>query len=256
MKKVQEPTVRKTLTMATSRIHRQPLVGLLAGIVVMSVVVLSGEELKHVPPAAPSYIVLYGFTRPPDGANPDGALIRDTAGNLYGTTFDGGTENGECENIYCGVVFELSPTGTETVLYRFNGADGANPSSGVIRDSAGNLYGTTAFGGASRVGVVFKVSPSGTETVLHSFTFGDGSGPNAWSGTWRVTFTAAPGPAAPTRVAWCSSWALPVPTRYSTASLGEGTEQHPTPVWSGTRPATCTAPRAAAALPTGAWCSS
>ena len=67
MKKVQEPTVRKTLTMATSRIPWQPLIGLVALIVVMSVVVLSGQELKHVPPAAPTFTVLYSFKGIPDG---------------------------------------------------------------------------------------------------------------------------------------------------------------------------------------------
>jgi uncharacterized repeat protein (TIGR03803 family) len=115
MNSVQEPTVRKTVTLATStsRTRWQPMIGLVAGIVVMSVVVLSGQELKHVPPAAASFVVLHSFDGT-DGANPLASLTRDAAGNLYGTTSGGGP-------IGYGVVFKLSPTGTETVLYSFTG---------------------------------------------------------------------------------------------------------------------------------------
>ena len=73
-------------------------------------------------------------------------------------------------------MFKLNKTG-ETVLYSFTGgADGANPAAGLIRDSAGNLYGTTSDGGASGAGVVFKLDTTGTETVLYSFTGGAGRG--------------------------------------------------------------------------------
>jgi hypothetical protein len=91
MKKVQEPMVIKTLTVATSRIPWQPLLGLVALIVVMSVVVLSGQELKRVPPAASTFTALYAFKGDDfqDGSGPNG-LTRDAAGNLYGTTFGGG----------------------------------------------------------------------------------------------------------------------------------------------------------------------
>jgi uncharacterized repeat protein (TIGR03803 family) len=106
MNEVQEPTVRKTLTMATSRTYWRPLIGLLAAIVVMSVVVLSGQELKHVPPASPSFMVLHSFDGT-DGANPLASLTRDAAGNLYGTAGNGGALGN-------GVVFRLSPAGTET----------------------------------------------------------------------------------------------------------------------------------------------
>jgi uncharacterized repeat protein (TIGR03803 family) len=80
----------------------------------------------------------------------------------------------------CGVVYKLDTTGTETVLYRFTGgANGAYPS-GVIRDSAANLYGTTGGGGASGYDAVFMLDTTGTETVLYSFTGGaDGSTPLA-----------------------------------------------------------------------------
>jgi uncharacterized repeat protein (TIGR03803 family) len=128
--------------------------------------------------------VLYSFTGL-DGFNPNG-LVRDAAGNLYGTTVVTWLGNQE---VGAGVVFKLSPNRTETVLYSFTGgADGGFPQAGVIRDSAGNFYGTTYFGGGSSAcpvfdnscGVVFKLSPTGTETVLHSFTGGaDGGNPNA-----------------------------------------------------------------------------
>ena len=156
MKKVQEPTVTKTQTVTTSRIYWQLLIGLLAGIVLMSVVVLSGQELKHMPPAAPSFVVLHSFAGR-DGEQPYAGLIQDGVGKLYGTTQHGGAHGP-------GVVFELSPTGTETVLYSFTGgADGREPLyAGLVRDAAGNLYGTTFRGGPSDNGVVFKVSPTGT----------------------------------------------------------------------------------------------
>ena len=98
-----------------------------------------------------------------------------TAGNLYGTiTF--GSAAGK------GVVFKLSPGGTETVLYSFcslpSCSDGHAPKAGLIGDGA-YLYGTTVGGGASDAGTVFKLSPSGTETVLHSFTGSDGGDPYA-----------------------------------------------------------------------------
>jgi uncharacterized repeat protein (TIGR03803 family) len=124
--------------------------------------------------------VLYSFTGGADGANPRAGLIRDSAGNLYGTTFFGGGD-ANCFSAGCGVVFELNKTG-ETVLYSFIEADGANPAAGVIRDSAGNFYGTAGGGSdacLSGCGVVFELDPAGTETVLHSFTGGaDGAYPN------------------------------------------------------------------------------
>ena len=160
MKKVQEPTVAKTQTVTTSRIPWQPLIGLVALIVVMSVVVLSGQELKHVPPASPSYTVLHSFTGGPDGADPYAGLIRDGAGNLYGTTAFGGASG-------AGVAFKLTPTGTYKVLHSFTGgADGAYPYGGLVQDAASNLYGTTTGGGVankqicpSGCGVVFKLTP-------------------------------------------------------------------------------------------------
>ena len=128
-----------------------------------------------------------------DGAYPESALTWDDAGNLYGTTAEGGSSD-VCDD-GCGAVFELSPDSgggwMEKVLYSFcsvpNCADGENPLFGrLVRDAAGNLYGTTAFGGSHRncngdaCGVVFKLDQSGRETVLHSFTGGaDGADPKA-----------------------------------------------------------------------------
>jgi uncharacterized repeat protein (TIGR03803 family) len=134
--------------------------------------------------------VLYNFTGPPDGNAPNG-VIRDAAGNFYGTTVIGG--NTACHIFSepgCGIVFKVDSTGHETVLYSFTGgADGANPSSfadaPLVRDAAGNLYGTTPLGGdlscyGLGCGVVFKVDTTGKETVLHTFTGQpDGAGPNA-----------------------------------------------------------------------------
>ena len=108
--------------------------------------------------------VLYSFTGGADGAFPISALVRDRAGNLYGTTTQGGSAG-------AGVVFKLDASGTETVLHNFTGGkDGVDPVGGLLRDKAGNLYGTTSLGGSSNDGVVFKISPDGKETILHTFT--------------------------------------------------------------------------------------
>jgi uncharacterized repeat protein (TIGR03803 family) len=103
--------------------------------------------------------VVYAFQGPPDGSYPAGTLTRDAAGNLYGTTFAGGFPT--CFlGIGCGTVFKLDTSGHETVLYSFtNLADGNTPLSGVIRDSAGTLYGTTYSGGAYGYGTIFKLEP-------------------------------------------------------------------------------------------------
>jgi uncharacterized repeat protein (TIGR03803 family) len=121
---------------------------------------------------------LYSFEDGSDGYFPVAGLIMDSAGNLYGTTEDGGT--GCVTTNGCGTVFKLAPNGTETVLYAFtNGSDGGYPEAGLIMDKEGNLYGTTDDGGANAYGTVFKVAPDGTETVLHSFTGSDGANPVA-----------------------------------------------------------------------------
>jgi uncharacterized repeat protein (TIGR03803 family) len=121
-----------------------------------------------------------------DGANPDSVLLFDSGGNLYGTTANGGSSV-VCRG-GCGTVFELSPNNgswTETVLYSFCSlsgcADGETPGiAPLVRDAAGNIYGTTTFGGAHMWGTVFELDTVGKETVLHSFTGGaDGATPVA-----------------------------------------------------------------------------
>ena len=122
--------------------------------------------------------VLHSFTGGTDGGQPYAGVIRDPAGNLYGTTNIGGASS--CLPNGCGMVFKLSTTGHETVLHSFTGgADGGFPRAAVIRDTAGNLYGTTAYGGASNVGVIFKLDTTGHETVLYSLTGADGDKPLA-----------------------------------------------------------------------------
>jgi len=117
--------------------------------------------------------VLYSFTGGADGGSPNNVIL-DLFGNIYGTTFGGGTDN-------AGVVFKLDRRGNETVLYSFTGgADGAYPYYGVVEDVFGNLYGTTANGGASGAGVVFRLDIHGNETVLYSFSgSSDGGYPSA-----------------------------------------------------------------------------
>jgi uncharacterized repeat protein (TIGR03803 family) len=121
--------------------------------------------------------VLYSFTGGADGFLPNG-LIRDAAGNLYGTTAQGGNLTSCGYSSGCGTVFKLDPTGKETVLYRFSdGVDGGHPFSGVVRDAAGNLYGTTDDGGALFFyGTAFKLDTTGNYTVLHDFTGGSDGG--------------------------------------------------------------------------------
>lgn len=117
--------------------------------------------------------VLYSFTVSADGATPMAGVVLDAKGNLYGTTSGGGSSS------YAGTVFKVDPIGKETVLYTFTGSnDGGSPEAGVIRDSKGNLYGTTYSGGTDCLGTVFKVNANGQETVLHNFAGGsDGALP-------------------------------------------------------------------------------
>jgi uncharacterized repeat protein (TIGR03803 family) len=135
----------------------------------------------------PTFTVLHTFTGPTgDGANPAAGLIMDAAGNLYGATaFGGSTRCGTFGLVGCGTIFKLDPSGNETLLWEFIGIDGAFPAGGLLRDAAGNLYGTTVNGGGNGVcrnfgcGSVFKLDPSGT-LVFVPFTGGsDGGNPTA-----------------------------------------------------------------------------
>jgi uncharacterized repeat protein (TIGR03803 family) len=97
--------------------------------------------------------VLHSFTGGSDGGGPQAGLLRDSAGSLYGTAQSGGVT--ACFDIinrryaYCGVVFKVDSTGKETVLHAFTGGDGRSPQAALIKDTAGNLYGTTSAGGSS-----------------------------------------------------------------------------------------------------------
>jgi uncharacterized repeat protein (TIGR03803 family) len=134
--------------------------------------------------SASSTKVIYSFAGGNDGEYLDTDLVIDGAGNLYGSTVQGGKHSS-------GTVFELSPspTGwTHTVLYSFTGGtDGGEPYKGVTLDAQGNIYGTAVTGGGGSCeggcGVVFKLTKSGgtwTQTVIHQFSGGkDGSGPGS-----------------------------------------------------------------------------
>lgn len=125
--------------------------------------------------------VLYRFTAGSDGAHPEASLIFDSAGNLYGTAYYGGSSAS-------GTVFKLSPRNggwVENTLYSFTGqnGDGALPSCTLVFDGSGDLYGTTSEGGLSGSGTVFKLSPAGgswKESVIYAFTGrSDGANPAA-----------------------------------------------------------------------------
>jgi uncharacterized repeat protein (TIGR03803 family) len=119
--------------------------------------------------AAGNETVLYSFTGGSDGSYPYSTLVQDEAGNLYGTTSSGGGSACQ-EGSGCGTVFRLRE-GKLTVLHAFSaGMDGAIPFAGLVRDPAGNLYGTTNEGGGHNLGIVFKLDKNGQETVLHRFT--------------------------------------------------------------------------------------
>src|SRR5208337_2201294 len=155
-----------------------------------------GTVYKLAPPVAPSVTwtetTLYSFTGGTNGANPWPGLVQDKQGNLYGTTSQGGDLACNAPN-GCGTAFELDTLGKETVLYSFTGTggDGAVPGAGLVRDSKGNLYGTTIAGGdlacnaPDGCGTAFELDTTGKETVLYSFTGTGGDGANPFSGLVR-----------------------------------------------------------------------
>lgn len=125
------------------------------------------------------YQVLHSFTGNPDGQNPYARLI-NVNGTFYGTTLNGGAYGD-------GTVFDITPSGTENVLYSFKGADGQNPNAALINVN-GTLYGTTARGGTHNGGTVFGVTTSGAESVLYSFA-GHNDGLEPQSGLTNVDGT-------------------------------------------------------------------
>jgi uncharacterized repeat protein (TIGR03803 family) len=112
--------------------------------------------------------VLHAFTGSSDGRLPQGPLLLDVDGSLYGTTYQGGDLS--CGSFFgCGVVFKIDAAGSYSVLHTFELTDGASPYVGLARDSQGNLYGTTAFGGTRDYGVIFEIDTAGNYSTLYNF---------------------------------------------------------------------------------------
>ena len=145
---------------------------------------------------------VYSFSTFPHGAFPLTNVTFDSAGNIYGTTCEGGTHND-------GTVFKLTPgkngSYTQTVLYSFSGSDGACPTGAVVLDSAGNIYGTASTGGnksstcfqSSGCGLVFKLTPNGStwkQQILYKFSGSDASYPSSltWDQSGSLVGTASP----------------------------------------------------------------
>jgi uncharacterized repeat protein (TIGR03803 family) len=133
----------------------------------------AGTVFKLTP--AGKEVKLHNFTGL-DGEVPVPSLVLDAKGNLFGATIDGGAY-GE------GTVFKLTRAGKYTILYSFcqlqNCADGRTPESGVVQDSSGNLFGTTAQGGTYGQGTVYEITNNGQEVVLHNF-----GNPGSNDGRW------------------------------------------------------------------------
>jgi uncharacterized repeat protein (TIGR03803 family) len=128
---------------------------------------------------AQSYAVIHSFTGQPDGAGPQTGLIRDAAGNLYGTTYGGGAYDK-------GAIFKIDRDGTETIFFSFTGGtEGENPAGGVVQDTYGNFYGAASGGKPDcgfgfTCGIVYRVDRDGKEIVLYRFGgLPDGHTPNA-----------------------------------------------------------------------------
>ena len=119
---------------------------------------------------AGKFTTVYGFCslgpNCADGDDPWAGLVEATNGDLYGTTYYGGTG---CFPDGCGTIFKITANGKLATLYSFQGADGANPSAGLVEDTNGDFYGTTLYGGANAGGTVFKITPGGKLTTLYSY---------------------------------------------------------------------------------------
>lgn len=152
---------------------------LLALVVVPAVVMAQTPSTTH-------FQVLRAFNNG-TGAVAVSGLILDSKGNMYGTTLEGGDLNcSDNPGGGCGVVYELSPTGQEKILHKFKGQDGFGPVwiGDLARDSQGNLYGMTYYGGdnSCACGIIFKIDTTGHETTLYSFTDTNGDGTNPRGG--------------------------------------------------------------------------
>src|ERR1700691_3975843 len=139
------------MAMTLSERYRSSALARLAGMAGLLVLVVTAVAAQ-----AQNFQLLHTFAGSPDGMTPYAGLTRDSAGNLYDTTFRGGADG-------CGMVFKLAHKGsgwTETLLHSFAcGTDGESPYAPVVIGPDGNLYGTTQYGGVSQNGIVFKLSP-------------------------------------------------------------------------------------------------
>ena len=163
-----------------SAVRRQsaqtPFVGVAAALALGAGALSMAPQAAHAQAATDvSYTTLYSFGATNDGATPYKGLTVGMDGNYYGVTYYGGTNND-------GIIFQLTPSGTETVLHSFSGTDGENPRSALVMDSSGNLYGTCDHGGANNDGTIFKLIPPSSTlgaafTSLHDFTGTDGTDP-------------------------------------------------------------------------------
>jgi uncharacterized repeat protein (TIGR03803 family) len=156
-----------TLQQSISKMHLRSASAALTLVVVLMLAVVTTQTAQ-----AQTFTVLWSFAGAPGPGSPYAGLIQDHAGNLYGTTYGGGTSG-------AGTVFKVSKAGQDTVLYNFcayNCTVGYFPYAGLVQDPNGNLYGTASNGGTTGAGAVFKVSKTGQETVLYSFTGGTTDG--------------------------------------------------------------------------------
>ena len=203
----------------------------------------AGTVFQLTPPAAGktawSQTVLYAFNSSNGGADgymPQGGVVMDRAGNLYGTTSSGGPNNGY------GTAFELTPPAPgqsgwkKTILCTFSGANGNEPAAGLILDAAGNLYGTTFSGGAHNQGVLYRLAPppigqtAWTQTVLHAFAASRADGAAPWStvifdaagnlygttsagGAYGIGTAYKVAPPAPGKTSWTETTLVPMSTR-------------------------------------------
>jgi len=128
---------------------------------------------------AGNFSVLYSFTGLSDGGNPEGGVVVDAVGNLYGTTYSGG--------LGAGTVFKIDTTGAYSVLHAFwASSDGGYPYAGVTLDAADNIYGTCAGGGPQGGGTVFKLDATGKFSLLHAFAAGPATGSPMAYPPWSV----------------------------------------------------------------------
>ena len=133
-----------------------------------------------------TFKTLYTFQGGNDGSQPL-AAVTATGGKLYGTTLQGGGSG--CGNTGCGVVFAMTTTGTESVIFSFNGGSQGNSPRAPLLNVGGTLYSTAEFGGNASGGVIFSITPAGTENTLYTFQGGSNDGDEPFGGLTNVNGT-------------------------------------------------------------------